>query len=89
MGHLDKVHRKAVENKQRRLLESELQQEKASSSSQTNIKKLPLSEMEEIEDDNDDTDFTPLVKKSKKPDLVPLLVPRHITKAVALNRGGR
>ena len=87
IGGLDKVHRKAVESKKKRLEESELQQEKASSSSRPDKKKLPLSEMGDIEDDIDDTDFIPSVQKAKKPysDSVHLLVPRNITKAVALN----
>ena len=42
--------------------------------------------MEDIEDDINDDDFeAPLEKKVKKPDRIPLLVPRNITKAVALN----
>ena len=85
MGALDKVHQKAVESKKKRLEESELQQEKTSSSSQPDKKKLPLSEMGDIEDDIDDTDFIPSVQKAKKAYSVPLLVPRNITKAVALN----
>ena len=62
-----------------------MQQEKAPSSSQPDKKKLPLSEMGDIEDDIDDTDFIPSVQKAKKPYSVHLLVPRNITKAVALN----
>ena len=85
IGGLDKVHQKAVESKKKRLEESELQQEKTSSSSQPDKKKLPLSEMGDIEDDIDDTDFIPSVQKAKKAYSVPLLVPRNITKAVALN----
>ena len=60
-----------------------MQQEKAPSSSQPDKKKLPLSEMGDIENDIDD--FIPSVQKAKKPYSVPLLVPRNITKAVALN----
>ena len=43
--------------------------------------------MDEIEDDLDDIDVDFVVpdKKAKKPDVVPFLVPRKITKAVAMN----
>ena len=43
--------------------------------------------MDEIEDDLDDidVDFVLPDKKAKKPDVVPFLVPRKITKAVAMN----
>ena len=86
MGGMDTVHRKSVENKMKRIQESELRQDKASSSSLPGIEKVLVSEMEEIEDDIGDDDFVaPVEKKAKKPDKIPLLVPRNITKAVALS----
>ena len=86
MGGLDTVTQKSVENKMKRIQESELRQDKASSSSLPGIEKVLVSEMEEIEDDIGDDDFVaPVEKKAKKPDKIPLLVPRNITKSVALN----
>ena len=64
-----------------------MRKEKASSSAIADRDPVPVSEMEEIEEDLDDfdDDFVVTAKKAKKPDAVPLLVPRNITQPVALN----
>ena len=88
MAGLDKVHLETVEKKKKRLAEVEIRKEKASSSSSTNMIEIPSCEKEDTVEDIDDIDVdfvAPVERKAKKPDVVPLLVPRNITQTVALN----
>ena len=86
MGGLDTIHQISIENKKKRIQERELRQDKASSSSTPGIEMVLVSELEEIIDDiGDDDCVAPVEKKAKKHDTIPLLVPRNITKCVALN----
>ena len=90
MSRLDDIHKNAVERKKKReedeIRKREALDHGATSTPQAGSDQNDDSEPEPEPSDNLDDDFVgPSVKKPKKPDSIPLLVPRNIVETVALN----
>ena len=88
MARLDEVHRDTIERKRKREDDErrrKLQNEEAAENNENLVDDKSVAD-ENIEDiaDNDE-DFVGPATRTKKPDLIPLLVPRNIAKTVALN----
>ena len=89
MTVLDSVHKEAVEGKERReesVLRRQLEQERRRGCDKLQAEKIDTKVVDDKDDESDkEEDYVCPTKKIKKPDVIPLLVPRKIVKAVALN----
>ena len=87
MSGLDKVHKEAVDKKKKRI-DNESRRKDDSFLVEKGGDKDSVLELDDTEEINNnlDKDFVaPVGRKVKKPEVVPLLVPRRITETVALN----
>ena len=86
MSSLDEVYKNTVEKKKKRE-EEEMKRKEALQKSDSLDREVEVDEGDEREPSDDDSeDFVgPTARRPKKPETVPLLVPRNIVETVALN----